>query len=90
MYALAVQVFDQQLSSALAAALDACYGGHGGTAATVAERQDGRGQVLVVKKASAGEHAAGRAAILEPFVQERFAMVAGDPPPLASAAPINF
>ncbi|GAB4815087.1 hypothetical protein N2152v2_002133, partial [Parachlorella kessleri] len=67
----AVQVFDQQLGSALAAALDACYGAPNSSAGPAAEQALAAGAAGAGRKPSGGEYSAGRARVLEPFVQDR-------------------
>ena len=62
------RMFDHQLGRALDAALGACRGGLPGAEAA----QPGRpGAAAVPRKPSGGDSAAGRALVLEPFVQER-------------------
>ncbi len=55
----------------MAAALDACYGPAGADAGALGRRGAGSSGVGPVKGGAGGEYAAGRALILEPFVQDR-------------------
>ncbi len=56
------QLFDQQLSSALAAALDACYG-----PAPAEQAVAGGGRSLGARRATGGEYTAGRALVVSRF-----------------------
>lgn len=70
-----VQRFDQQLGRVLAAALDACGGTSGGHRDAAAPA--GAGNAGQKRSSGSAEAAASRTFVLEPFVQDRWALPCG-------------